>query len=503
MKKKLLFLFLLSCVIASLYAAEDTTERIWFMITSNNAPAINLGENEIPPAKYGAIWDSGKSTKATQYGYYVGTLNVLCNVGIANTDHQILFEFSTSGRFVSETDPAAYRDFYIVAKPKIRYGSADREYWFTDSAFANPTATPSGIASGTDHGIDELCPNTKTDNVIQVYSPQLVVHHSHINEETGETVVDNNTYYYLQNAFGGDNNTSYSYKGSYTKGNGYTNVATRFYFDILLALDPLQENGVDHTLHLIEDDNYFATVTVSARCTVPGCSNPEHFLNYSFIVRGYYKSNKPNLGQLFMFVHPEAQSTNLDLESILADQNNVNSSFDFSNNNEVKAVISENAKVAELEVISLPDKNIDWKSKVTVLVTASPSISAKNTSNSTTFALKHTDSDISIPFKLVVKNKNTDEIQVFDGSSPASKIDLASSQSEVPDKQNVKYKSINYGGDVYVVLKDEATGRITEMVNGHTVVYTKVKISDYLSDDEHTGLTGLYSSYIYYHIFKD
>ena len=544
MKKTFMTLVLCLCVLIVSFCAqveEPTTERIWFIISSANAKAINLGLPEIYPARYKAIWKSSNSVSTSDKGTYNGPVNVLCNVGIANTDHQIVFRFSTSGRFISETDPAAYRDFYIVAKPKIRFSDVDYEYCFLDYQLSNcsvidwplededtedsqlelkskyPVIVPSlGQATGSAKSETDFCPNTKTTSEIVIYSPQLVVHHPIIDSGTGNQAVDSDnipqfgsdTYYYLQSASGTEGKMASG--GSYSASGTYSHKAQRFYFDILLAMDPLQENGVDHTLHMIEDQNYFATVTVSAECTVQGCNNPQHNLSYTFIIRGYYTpndTNTPALRELFMFVHPDAQSTNLDIANVIATQNAINSNLNFDDNQSILGLFDDNnhngGKIADIEVLSLPKQDYDWKSKVTVLITASPAISKKNTSDPTTFKLKHTDSDIEIPFKLVVRKKNTDEIQVFDGSSPSSKLDLSTSQDGVKDKMDKDYNSLNYDGEIYIVLKDEATGRITEMVNDHTVVYTKVKISDYLSNPEHTGLTGLYTSYIYYHIFRD
>ena len=517
MKKTLMILVLCFCVLIVSFCADEANERIWFIISSSNVKSINLGRDVIYPARYKAIWSSSDSVGNANTGTYNGPVNVLCNVGIANTDHQIVFRFSTSGRFISETDPAAYRDFYIVAKPKIRYNNTDYEYCFIDSRFTDPSAIPTGLATGTEHAESDYCPNTKDYSEIEIYSPKLVVHHPKIDPETGNQAVDSennplfdsDTYYYFKSASG--TGGKMAAKGTYTpNSSGYTYTAQRFYFDILLAMDPLQENGVDHTLHMIEDQNYFATVTVSAECTVQGCNNPQHNLSYTFIIRGYYTpndTNTPALRELFMFVHPDAQSTNLDIANVIATQNAINSNLNFDDNQSILGLFDDNnhngGKIADIEVLSLPKQDYDWKSKVTVLITASPAISKKNTSDPTTFKLKHTDSDIEIPFKLVVRKKNTDEIQVFDGSSPSSKLDLSTSQDGVKDKMDKDYNSLNYDGEIYIVLKDEATGRITEMVNDHTVVYTKVKISDYLSNPEHTGLTGLYTSYIYYHIFRD
>ena len=544
MKKTLMILVLCFFVLIVSFCADEANERIWFIISSSNVKSINLGRDVIYPARYKAIWSSSDSVGNANTGTYNGPVNVLCNVGIANTDHQIVFRFSTSGRFISETDPAAYRDFYIVAKPKIRFSGVDYEYCFLDEPLTGysvidwplededpndsqlelkskyPVIVPSlRSASGASKSEADFCPNTKTTSEIVIYSPQLVVHHPIIDQETGKQAVDSDnnprfdsntpdTYYYLQRASGTGGKMASG--GSYSKDADYSLRAERFYFDILIAMDPLQENGVDHTLHMIEDQNYFATVTVSAECTVPGCNNPQHNLSYTFIIRGYYtpnNTNTPALRELFMFVHPDAQSTNLDIANVIATQNAINSNLNFDDNQSILGLFDENndngGKIADIEVLSLPKQDYDWKSKVTVLITASPAISKKNTSDPTTFKLKHTDSDIEIPFKLVVRKKNTDEIQVFDGSSPSSKLDLSTSQDGVKDKMDKDYNSLNYDGEIYIVLKDEATGRITEMVNSHTVVYTKVKISDYLSNPEHTGLTGLYTSYIYYHIFKD
>ncbi|MBR6086029.1 MAG: hypothetical protein IKP61_10525, partial [Spirochaetales bacterium] len=285
------------------------------------------------------------------------------------------------------------------------------------------------------------------------------------------------------------------------------NKPERFYCDLLLVLDPLVDEvtGEDQTLHLAEGSDYFATIFISADCNVEGCTNPAHHMSYAYVIRGYY-ANSDNLAgrTFFTFVSPESQATNLDIETIIDSQNAINSSFDFDNDSDVKSLITPNAMISTIEIKTVP-RGTDYKTKASVFIASSPTMNASNTAISGPFYLRHTDSDIRIPFKLVVRNLKNQTLQVFDGtanSGQTNKLDFSDNQTVVPDRQGNKYNYLSYNGEVYIVLKDEAAGRITEQVFGNTVVYPTVKISEFL-DDNHPGLNGLYTSYIYYHIFLD
>ena len=492
MKKAIILLLYVSIVLAFAFGAESTEERIWFYLDtgSYNIQKVNLKTPVIYPAKYKCYW-TDNSTNDSDKGTYDKYINVMGNIGCAYTDHQIVFSISSDNRFVSQSDPSKYRDFYVVVKPKIRYKSKDYEYCCIDSIITTPGTFPTPI--NTPVSLEDYCPNTKNGNTAQIYSPQLVVHH-------GENEPD--TYYYPSNATG-DNNR-FVFSGSYDPSSYPNNKPDRFYCDLLLVLDPLvdETNGIDQTLHLAEGSDYFATIYISADCNVPDCSNPMHHMSYSYVIRGYY-SNKDNLAgrTFFTFVTQEAQAANLDIEAIIDAQNSINSGFDFDTDNDVKTVITPGAKISEIEIMTVP-RGTDYKTKASVFITATSSMDSTTTSSPETFYLRHTDSDIRIPFKVVVKNLKNNELQVFDGSAPGTKINLANNQSVVVDRANNKYNSVKYNGEVYIVIKDEATGRITEQVNGNTVVYPTVKISEFL-DNDNLGLNGLYTSYVYYHIFLD
>lgn len=493
MKRVILFLIFGLTLLAFAFGAESTEERIWFYLDTgqNNIQKVNLTTPVISPAKYRAVWTSDGSDDPVA-GTYVAKINVMGNIGCAYTDHQIEFTVSCDNRFVSQTDPTKYRSCYVVVKPKIRFRSTDYEYCCIDNIINTPGDFPDQINTPTN--LDDYCPNTKFGDVT-IYSPQLVVHHD------GSA----DTYYYPSNPTG--DGGKYVFSGSYDPNSYPNNKPDRFYCDLLMVLDPLVDEGTgeDQTLHLAEGSDYFATIYISAHCNVNGCTNPKHNMSFVYVIRGYYANSDSLAGRTFFtFVSPEAHATNLDIENIIDSQNAINSSFDFDNDTDVKALITPGAMISTIEIRTVP-RGTDFKTRASVFITSSPTMSASNTAISEPFYLRHTDSDIRIPFKVVVKNLKNNTLQVFDGtanSGSTNKIDLSNNQTEVPDRQANKYNYVSYNGEVYIVLKDEASGRITEQVNGNTVVYPSVIISDFL-DNNNLGLNGLYTSYIYYHIFLD
>ena len=493
MKRVILFLIFGLTLLSFVFGAESTEERIWFYLDTgtNNIQKVNLTTPVISPAKYRAVWTSDGSDDPVA-GTYVAKINVMGNIGCAYTDHQMVFTVSSDNRFVSQSDPSKYRTYYVVVKPKIRFKNTDYEYCCIDRVITTPGVIPE--PANTPVSLDDYCPNTKNGQAI-IYSPQLVVHHD------GSA----DTYYYPSNTTGEKN--KYVFSGSYDPNSYPNNKPDRFYCDLLMVLDPLVDEGTgeDQTLHLAEGSDYFATIYISADCNVEGCTKATHHMSYAYVIRGYYASSDSLAGRTFFtFVTPQAQATNLDVQSIINSQNAINSSFDFDNDTDVKALITPGAMISTIEIKTVP-RGTDYKTKASVFITSSPTMSASNTSISEPFYLRHTDSDIRIPFKVVVKNLKNNTLQVFDGtanSGSTNKIDLSDNQTVVPDRQANKYNYVSYNGEVYIVFKDEAEGRITELVNGNTVVYPLVKISEFL-DSEHIGMDGLYTSYIYYHIFLD
>ncbi len=481
MKRALILLTLLFSLPFLAFAAESD-ERVWFFSDSsgNNFQSVNLGLPIIYPLHYKAIWATGTAVDDTadpnNGGTYKSKVNVLGNVGCAYTDHQIIITISTDGRFVSQSDPTKYRDYYIQVKPKLRYGNNDYEYCWEDG----PNRTGAPVDS------EELVHNTKNGPVV-LYTPQMKTHH--------EGAAD--TLFYAANASGKlVKSVSYTYDSAVFK-----NTASRFYCDLVIGMDQLTD---EDEAHLATGSDYFSTININATCAEPGCSNPNHYLSFSMVIRGYYEKDKNSGRTVFMFVKPEADATNMDIESVITTQNQLKSGFDFTSTDDIVRVASQ--KIAELELFTLP-RSTDFKTKITVLVTAGSSVANSNTTTNELFYLRHINEDIRIPFKVVIKSRNAQSNNpnsVFDGTSPSCKLNLGSAdQKTTLDRQGAELNSLNYAGDVYVVLKDQATGIIKESVNGATVVYTDVTISDYLEDQSHTGLSGLYSSNIYYHIFLD
>lgn len=480
--KKALILLLLLLSLPFIAFADESDERIWYYTDAGdyNVQKVNLGIPIIYPLQYKAVWAAGTSVDNVndpiKGGTYKSKVNVLGNVGVAYTDHQIKITVTADRSFVSQSDPTKYRDFCIAVKPKLRYGNTDYEYCWVDG--------PERTGSWKDP--EAYVPTTKNGPVV-LYTPQLKTHH--------EGAAD--TLFYAANAIGKRVESV-----SYTKDASHPNTASRFYCDMVLCMDQLTE---EDEAHLATGSDYFATVNINAECTELGCSNPNHYLNYTIVLRAYYGDDSLSGRTVFMFVKPEAEATNINIADVIKTQNQLKSGFDFTSSADIVRVASQ--KIAEFELFTLP-RATDFKTKLTVLVTASPSIAKKDTTSTELFYLKHVSEDIRIPFKVVIKSRNAESPNpnsVFDGSSPNYKLYLGEKdQKTALDRQGTKeYNSLSYTGDVYVVLKDEATGIIKESINGATVVYTDVTISEYLDEQTHTGLSGLYTSDIYYHIFLD
>ena len=139
MKKPLMFLVVLILSVATLFAAVpvEYQERV-FVFNGEQATTMNLANTFYLPT-YEVEWEA-KSNDLINGTYITKkengkTPNGIGHIGCVATRHKIIFEVNTNGgRFVSQSDPSKYRDYYVAMKPRIRNYSNSKDINF----FINP-----------------------------------------------------------------------------------------------------------------------------------------------------------------------------------------------------------------------------------------------------------------------------------------------------------------------------------------------------------------------------
>ncbi len=258
----ILMLFSLSAVYGRVYYSDNGRDL-----------TINLNM-DFYPVMYSTTWGSSGHYDFVEGAY--NKQNWFGLFGIKNESHIIRLTVSTgNGRFVSQSDPSKYRDFYIAMKP-IYNKSGDKAFLLdvTDPSFPEVADTSSRV------------PTTKNaSNSLTVYTYPYA---------DGKTIVK--------------------------VGSNQTSSIDLFYFDILYCADVLQSEDY---LHLGDLDDYVATITLQWECTEPGCT--EHSGSSIIMVHGFYDSSNPKDSSVdtssymvSLSVEPTAESSRLNLKQMLA-----------------------------------------------------------------------------------------------------------------------------------------------------------------------------------------
>ena len=261
MKRTLIILLFIMSMIP-LFAVE----QVWFMYSTRMTDNINLGDTYYLP-DYTKTWTSNKDIGNPITGTY-STINTLGNFGVMSCEHKLRFTINTDGRFVSQSDPSKYREYYLAMRPRCRpKGGNDIDYNLG--------------SNGTDVNLSDRLTNTKLTGSMTYITPPV--------SSEGSTVrIDKN---------------------------GTIKTIDRFHADLIVIMDELTSEDLQR---LSEKDDYFTTFTIDWHCEENGCTNPNHSGHYTVVLKGYYGNNNPQYSLVSLFVKPTVAAINLDILDTIA-----------------------------------------------------------------------------------------------------------------------------------------------------------------------------------------
>ena len=268
MKRFLSFLILLAAF-SSMIFAEET---FWCLNATQN---VNTNTNyDAYRFNYSTVYDLStyynyNNRTTPRLGDYnkSGGLNeakALGTVGVGGCSHAITYTISTTGRFVSQSDPSKYRTFYVVNVPDYSVSnSTSRKYYCLNRS-----------------GTDGNAPSTLDGANSMVFTAPAT------DGKTSATLYDNS-------------------------GSQITVKCSSIGLDLFLCM----ANPSSELEHLAPNDDYVATITVSWQCS-QGCA--AHMGTFNMVVRGYYGSNNGAARDSFlMIVNPTTDATMLDLKKMI------------------------------------------------------------------------------------------------------------------------------------------------------------------------------------------
>lgn len=265
--------------------------------------------------------------------------------------------------------------------------------------------------------------------------------------------------------------------------NVYVSSGTRrriqkFWIDLVICMDTLNS---DDLKHISENDDYIATITLEWSCKTSNCNQASHKGSYTFILRGYFGDSSAAQDAVYMFVIPSASSTNMSIRDII--QNGEKKIAD------IQVHTNTRTDTSRYSTSSGRCPGYEWKDHVFTFISASPSYA---TSDNAGFLLKKKNNPtVTIPYTLNVRssdgslNRTFDGTDYYYGSTAAQKkaycINLGN-YSTSTDRYGNTYNTIDFYGYVAIDI-DDPTGAISSNAGG---IYS-----------------GVYESYIYYHIIYE
>ena len=363
----------------------------------------------------------------------------LGTVGVGGCSHAITYVIDThGGQFVSQSDPSKYRSFYVVNVPDYSVsGSNSRSYYCLNSS-----------------GTSGNAPSTLGNNTMTFTAP----------------ITDGNTSTSIYNNYGNSTNVKCVSIG----------------LDLFLCM----ANPSSELEHLAQNDDYFATITVSWSCS-EGC--PGHSGTFDMVVRGYYGSNSgQDRDSFLLIVNPAPDASTLDLKQMIKE-------------NQTKTIAS--MRIATTTKEGTSGSAYAWRDHIYAFLSASADY---NTANHSGFVLtKMTNRSITIPYTLTVYNTtagSTMEGQVYDGTDYF----IENDQSYCIDLKDYSKPSTNYYamsydryGTYYYAIN--YSGRVDINLTNFTIPGSTIDLRTAVNDpvtynDEYTKYIGKYESNIYYHI---
>ncbi len=360
--RRFLVLLLLVFAMTSAWSADFSTERVFmYESPSGNAAFFDLSKTLYLP-KYSSSWANGSYEGNSLNGTY-SNVNYVGQLGYAFTDHDIVFEISTDGRFTSQSDPTKYREFYIALRPKVRAGSSETDQIsYEGGGYETNYILGSG---GSVVSSDDRLPNTSDEGYLSFQTQAFTVGNNKIN-------------------VGPDTTLRY---------------VSRFWFDVLVCMDELRPEDLQH---LSENDDYIAKVYITWHCTDSDCTKTIHNGSFTMVMHGYYGSKSSSAdSDLAMYVIPTADSMSLNLADIMASS-------------------SPEKKIADLNVYctvnKAKDTSLNMLEHLFIFASSSPYYDSNTTGEFKMYGTNSSNGK-SIPFTLVVKSKDgSSTVGTFDGT---------------------------------------------------------------------------------------
>lgn len=461
MKKLIVVLLILTSSLFSIFAIpQEFTPRIWAFNGEQNI-SIDLSKTFYLP-KYSTIWDSKPSLENGTYKTKIGTNgNGIGNIGVTSMeDHRIQFTLTTTGKFVSQSDPTKYRDFYVAVKPRVRKFTGGPGNW--DKGTDLNYYSDDGVTA---RDSESRVPNTRANghsvSVTTPYTYCLV--DSNNNVQTG---------------------AGYEYKliANTEEGSVY---GSRVYYDILLGLDPITSQDM---IHLHDADDYIAQVEISWHCTKAGCTE-DHSGGYVFTIRGYYNEGGNTSDNVFMMINPTAEATRIDISNM------INPSINPSGIGQ--------QQIATMNVLTTNVTKANWVKNVVVFLSASPNPSVAD-AKGFTLERYYPSGGKEIPFTIKVYNEG------YDGASFNR---IFTGTERYQDYNSSKNMFLNLAGNMiyydaqdnpYTVDINQAlinrSGQATSAMSYTGNVVVEINDSTHAIYNDLASYTGLYKENIYYHI---
>lgn len=447
MKRFLSFLILL-VAFSSMIFAEET---FWCLNATQN---VNTNTNyDAYRFNYSTVYDLStyynyNNRTTPRLGDYnkSGGLNeakALGTVGVGGCSHAITYTISTTGRFVSQSDPSKYRTFYVVNVPDYSVSnSTSRKYYCLNRS-----------------GTDGNAPSTLDGANSMVFTAPAT------DGKTSATLYDNS-------------------------GSQITVKCSSIGLDLFLCM----ANPSSELEHLAPNDDYVATITVSWQCS-QGCA--AHMGTFNMVVRGYYGSNNGAARDSFlMIVNPTTDATMLDLKKMIKeDQAKTISNIVVSTTTKEGTSGSAYAWRDHIHAFLSASSNYNAADTngfvLTKMTNRSITIPYTLTVYNTTTGAPATGQ--TYDGKDYYTNSNSDSfyIDLKDYSKPSTNYYAMSY-----DRYGTYYYAINYTGRVEIKISNytiPGSGNSLKAVMMDPVTY----------DTDYTKYIGKYESNIYYHIVYD
>ena len=359
------------------------------------------------------------------------------------TNHEITYTISTTGKFVSQSDPSKYREFYVVIVPDYAtQGSSDRYFYYSTSKTAPSTKTNNPLTFTDNNSYYSI----GIDLFLCMDNPENERTHLSANDDYVATITVTWTCKCTENV------------KTYKKGN---NGNWKDYYDT-------------------NKTNYNVTC-------------PIHSGSFNMMVRGYYGTNptaEEKKDTFLLVVNPTQESRNLNLKDMavynqtkqiagLTISTTTKKTFDWRSH--VHAFLSASSDYATADsngfrLVNTGNRSISIPYKLTVYNTTSGLRDNGKIYDGTAYYNSATISQVQLDLKDYSKSSSDNYYSVF------------------TDLYGDTYYAINYNGEVDLTLVDFPVPG-TDGVQFFTMMRNQ---NDYLVP--YSKYIGKYESNIYYHI---